>query len=502
VLYQIDYVWRLDNTLDTRIEFDATTQESATVEFEYDNRDRLTRETRTVNSTQVYDIEYDYDQLGNRTVKIENVADRITYYEYDTDYEDPYELEYPTRNNRLLKYEVYENDVLTRTVSYVYYKTGDVSNITIKDEDDPWYRDVMFTYYGTGEVAFVLWDRWQQDSQNYERVALREFGYHAPRARFMSRERDPQSWDAQEPMLWTDYDTVVSYGDAEVTAEPGSGDALVDELTRYLDAFGAQAQQTVTTGEMRYVHDDLIGSTAMLTDQTGATAGTLAYSAFGEPVGDAQALGTRYRYAGAWGYQSDLIILEGAPGTAPITLLHVGARWYQPEIGRFVQRDPIGIWGGPNVYVYVGNNPLGSVDPSGLLWGENQDDWLNNWFAGLWRKALGDKRLVKMSDTGVILTATGVSVGVTALGTGGWIFIAGKGWVQVGWTGATWVVRAAGSEKVLPWVAVMGGRAIGWPHWPWLRLPWIPARYPFAPYGGAPGSNCFWGMLCALWQAT
>ena len=113
--------WRLDNTLDTRIEYDSTTQGTATVEFEYDCRHRLRRETRTLAREPpqtIYDIQYDYDQLGNRTVKIENTADRITYYEYDTDYEDPndpnYPLAYPTRNNRLLKYEVFEDEEIGR----------------------------------------------------------------------------------------------------------------------------------------------------------------------------------------------------------------------------------------------------------------------------------------------------------------------------------------------------------------------------------------------------
>ena len=70
---------------------------------------------------------------------------------------------------------------------------------------------------------------------------------------------------------------------------------------------------------------------------------------------------------GGYGYESDLLWLNGAPGTAPITLQHLGARWYQPEIGRFVQRDPIGIDGGINVYAYCSNNPLAAVDPEGLL---------------------------------------------------------------------------------------------------------------------------------------
>ena len=487
-------------------------------------RHPLRGETRTLAGEPpqtVYDIQYDYDQLGNRTVKIENTADRITYYEYDTDYEDPNDLDYATRNNRLLKYEVFEDEVRTRTVWYVYYDTGHVSNIIVKDEGEgdeyDWYRGLSFTYWGLGHslVGLALWEKWPEEygpfpgeltpEQGYDKLALREFRYHPnPRGRFMTRDLDPDDqaweWSTVGAEHWTDYDTAMPYGDFDVTLDPNDAPVETEQM-RHLEGFDLPAQQTASTSATQYLHGDLIRSTNLLTDGNGAAAATTAYTAFGELVTGYSELATRYQYAGGWGYESDLLVLEGAPGTAPITLLHVGARWYQPEIGRFVQRDPIGIWGGPNVYVYVGNNPLGNVDPSGLLWGENQDDWLNNWFAGLWRKALGDKRLVKMSDTGVILTATGVSVGITALGTGGWIFIAGKGWVQVGWTGATWVVRAAGSEKVLPWVAVIGGRAIGWPHWPWLRLPWIPARYPFAPYGGAPGSNCFWGMLCALWQA-
>jgi RHS repeat-associated protein len=72
--------------------------------------------------------------------------------------------------------------------------------------------------------------------------------------------------------------------------------------------------------------------------------------------------------AGGWGYESDLLLLEGAPGTAPITLMHVGHRWYDPGLGRFIQRDPIGIFGGPNVYEYAASNPLGAVDPNGEWW--------------------------------------------------------------------------------------------------------------------------------------
>jgi RHS repeat-associated protein len=41
------------------------------------------------------------------------------------------------------------------------------------------------------------------------------------------------------------------------------------------------------------------------------------------------------------------------------------ARDYSPVLGRFYQPDPAGVDQGPNLYGYVGNDPLGSGDPSG-----------------------------------------------------------------------------------------------------------------------------------------
>ena len=132
------------------------------------------------------------------------------------------------------------------------------------------------------------------------------------------------------------------------------------------DYLGTAAQRDLSTG-VKYLHGDLIGSTDMLTDATGSANATTAYTAFGEVVGDP--LDTRYQYAGAWGYESGLLERQGAnTNLPPIRLQHVGYRWYEPAIGRFVQRDPIGIWGGLNVYAYVGSNPLLRIDPSGKAW--------------------------------------------------------------------------------------------------------------------------------------
>jgi RHS repeat-associated protein len=50
-----------------------------------------------------------------------------------------------------------------------------------------------------------------------------------------------------------------------------------------------------------------------------------------------------------------------------------GQRYYSPELGRWLSRDPIGEQGGQNQYVYVSNAPTTLTDLLGLLWRIRRD---------------------------------------------------------------------------------------------------------------------------------
>jgi RHS repeat-associated protein len=48
------------------------------------------------------------------------------------------------------------------------------------------------------------------------------------------------------------------------------------------------------------------------------------------------------------------------------------ARYYNPQLQRFISEDPLGTAAGPNVYQYAGSSPSNFTDPLGLIYGLSQ----------------------------------------------------------------------------------------------------------------------------------
>jgi len=67
-----------------------------------------------------------------------------------------------------------------------------------------------------------------------------------------------------------------------------------------------------------------------------------------------------------WGEPTDQSIRFQGQWHDPETGLHYNRfRYYDPDVGRFIHQDPIGLLGGINLYQYA-PNPMAWIDPLGL----------------------------------------------------------------------------------------------------------------------------------------
>jgi RHS repeat-associated protein len=123
----------------------------------------------------------------------------------------------------------------------------------------------------------------------------------------------------------------------------------IDEVLLRTDAAGGRS----------FLADGL-GSTLALTDNTGTVQTEYTYEPFGKTTLGGAASTNAFQYTGR---END--------GTG---LYYYRARYYHPELQRFVSEDPIGFDGGDiNLYAYVSNDPVDFIDSLGLAKGGKQN---------------------------------------------------------------------------------------------------------------------------------
>ena len=125
--------------------------------------------------------------------------------------------------------------------------------------------------------------------------------------------------------------------------------------TEYLyNGKGRVALVNVSTGEMFFFLNDRLGTPQMLTDASNTVVWEGLYKPFGEAdVNPNSSVVNNFRFPGQY-YDQE-------------TGLHYNwHRYYDPDTGRYLTPDPVGLAGGINLFLYADGNSVNLIDPLGL----------------------------------------------------------------------------------------------------------------------------------------
>jgi RHS repeat-associated protein len=270
---------------------------SATINYTYDNLNRLTSETLPDGTL----IEYAYDANGNRlTKKVTQGGNVIT-----TNYQ----------------YGVANQLTSVGSTAYTYDLNGNMTGDGVR----------TYSYDAANRLTEV------KEGAN----VIATFDYDA---------------DGRRTRMTTASGTIRFHYDGTSTRVLYETDDSGNLIARYVYGANGQLLAMVRDGQTYYYHYNGHGDVIALTDADGTVVATYQYDAFGNHIGTTGNVENPYRYAG---YRWD----------AETGLYYLNARYYAPEIGRFITRDAFhGFEDDPaslNWYNYAHSNPVMFVDPSG-----------------------------------------------------------------------------------------------------------------------------------------
>ncbi len=238
------------------------------------------------------------------------------------------------------------------------YATGDrlqVMGDTRYAYDDDGFLIAKHRKTGAGaeETTRYHWDGWRNlsavDLPDGRRVEFDYDGFNRRIAKRMLRDdlvvtSTRWVWDGQRPLHETVMDGATGAETTQTFVYRDEGDHV------------PVAQRSDARSRWEYLVPDLIGAPEDIVDGRGRLLAHLERDTFGRVRLDARAgASTSFRYPG----QLD---------DPEIGLHYNRHRYYDPDAGRYISPDPIGLEGGHNFYAY-GVNPIAWIDPYGLAHG-------------------------------------------------------------------------------------------------------------------------------------
>ena len=319
--------------------------------YGYDGANQVTNITVSNGATDLWAESYAYDAAGERiSTTRSNGSDS---YQYD----DTYQLtgaSYGTGTNASSASWSYDgagnrtqaqstNGTNTLGISYA---VNEINQYTSVGEATP-------SYNSRGDLTGI--NGWSFSYDAFGNLSTAQSGTNAA----YHYARDPLG---RRAIRQSGSNTIVllNAGDTMLEAYNSSSNSATSYI--YEPGVDRPLAQVSSSGVVRYVHQDALGSVVMLTDSNGAAYQSYSYDAWGKVTA---------RDASGGVIASSVIsapwLFTGRRFDKESGLYHYRARTYSAELGRFLQMDPIKFDAGdPNIFRYVGNDPVNWTDPSGL----------------------------------------------------------------------------------------------------------------------------------------
>jgi len=344
----------------------------------YDGINRVLQHRHTYGANAlIAGFDYKYDAVHNRRYEVDQFAQLADVYEYDSAY-------------RVIRaaYRVPANDANLQAVTNNSNTNADVAGI-ISPQDESYLLD------GVGNWASVQTVNGNQsdavgyqlnDMNEYTRIGAVEQS-HDDNGNLTSDGERNYHYDARNRLVRVSTlggNTIATYKyDAfgrRIEKRAGSetvryvhfGKRVLEERNAFNQVqrsyvYGRSVDEVLqlktAANDSFYYHDNSIGSIAALTDESGGVIERYRYNAYGETTilaADGVTELAKSSAGNSYGFTGRRF--DGETG-----FYYYRARYYAPERGRFIQRDPLGYSDGMGVYAYAGNNPVNFVDPEGLL---------------------------------------------------------------------------------------------------------------------------------------
>ena len=332
----------MDLVVETRYEYD-----------EFNRLDRLTHDN-LIGNIAAYDFTFDAD---DRITQIVDVDGTTTYTHDNNDRLTGVDRTDPTNPDESYNYDKNGN----RTQSHVHgtnYVTGD-NNQLLSDGTYNYTYDAEGNLKTQTEIATGIVEEFEWDYRNRLTAIVTR---NASDAIVQQVEFDYDVWDrriaktvdADGEGVETASTTYFVYDRDNVLLEFENGETTPSQ--RYLH--GPMTDQILAseddTGTTLWHLSDHLGTVGDFVDNAGTLLNHRTYDSYGNLISQ-----TDDNFSSRYGF-------TGREFDEETGLYYYRARYYDRAIGRFISEDPLSFSAGdPNLYAYVGNQPLTHVDPLG-----------------------------------------------------------------------------------------------------------------------------------------